>query len=665
MFKKILIANRGEIACRIIKSAKELGIQTVAVFSDADKTALHTRLADEAINIGPAESKLSYLSIDKVLAACETSGADAVHPGYGFLSENSTFAEKLSERKIAFIGPPAEAIKAMGDKITSKKIASEANVSTIPGFMGIVKNVEHAIEISSEIGFPVMIKASAGGGGKGMRIANSAEEVLEGFQSSQNEAEKSFGDNRMFIEKFISKPRHIEIQVLGDKHGNFVFLGERECSVQRRNQKVIEEAPSPFLKDKVREKMGAQAISLAKAVNYFSVGTVEFIVDKEQKFYFLEMNTRLQVEHPITELVYGVDLVEEMIKIAWGAELQFKQPEIVPNGWAIESRIYAEDPCRNFLPSAGRLSKYRPPRPIKTQNEAIRNDTGVYEGGEISIYYDPMISKLCSWALDRQKALNLMKEALDDFEIEGIVSNLSFLSSVLENKKFVLGDYNTAFIGEEYVEGFKNDNPNVVISEKLAAIAGCVSTIIDHRNEVASSLQGINETLQKYLIVVQLEIQYELQIVFFQKKFLVRLNKDKEFLIETDWLPGGALIRARINKEIMTIKLKLIKNFFQLSYRGSLINSFVYSVREAELAKLMIEKKEKETSSFLICPMPGLLVSLNVVPGDKVSIGQAVCVVEAMKMENVLRAEKSGRVKTIYKNMGDSLSVDEIIMEFD
>ncbi len=665
MFKKILIANRGEIACRIIKSAKELGIQTVAVFSDADKKALHTRLADEAINIGPAESKLSYLSIDKVLAACETSGADAVHPGYGFLSENSTFAEKLSERKIAFIGPPAEAIKAMGDKITSKKIASEANVSTIPGFMGIVKNVEHAIEISSEIGFPVMIKASAGGGGKGMRIANSAEEVLEGFKSSQNEAEKSFGDNRMFIEKFISKPRHIEIQILGDKHGNFVFLGERECSVQRRNQKVIEEAPSPFLQDKVREKMGAQAISLAKAVNYFSVGTVEFIVDKEQNFYFLEMNTRLQVEHPITELVYGVDLVEEMIKIAWGAELQFKQPEIAPNGWAIESRIYAEDPCRNFLPSAGRLSKYRPPRPIKTQNESIRNDTGVYEGGEISIYYDPMISKLCSWALDRQKALNLMKEALDDFEIEGIVSNLSFLSSVLDNKKFVLGDYNTAFIGEEYVEGFKNDNPNAVTSEKLAAIAGCVSTIIDHRNEVASSLQGINETLQKYLIVVQLEIQYELQIVFSQKKFLVRLNKDKEFLIETDWLPGGTLIRARINKEIMTIKLKLIKNFFQLSYRGSLINSFVYSVREAELAKLMIEKKEKETSSFLICPMPGLLVSLNVVPGDKVSTGQAVCVVEAMKMENVLRAEKSGRVKTIHKNMGDSLSVDEIIMEFD
>ncbi|HHS89388.1 MAG TPA: acetyl/propionyl/methylcrotonyl-CoA carboxylase subunit alpha, partial [Rhodobacteraceae bacterium] len=471
MFKKILVANRGEIACRVIKTARKMGIATVAVYSDADRRALHVQLADEAVHIGPPPANESYIVIDRIMEAIRVTGSEAVHPGYGFLSENPLFAEALSAEGVAFIGPPKGAIEAMGDKITSKKLAAEAGVSTVPGYMGLIADADEAVKISRDIGYPVMIKASAGGGGKGMRIAWNDEEAREGFESSKSEAAKSFGDDRIFIEKFVTQPRHIEIQVLCDSHGRGIYLGERECSIQRRNQKVIEEAPSPFLDDKTRAAMGAQAVALAQAVDYTSAGTVEFIVDSERNFYFLEMNTRLQVEHPVTELITGIDLVEQMIRIAAGEKLSIAQKDVQLNGWAIESRLYAEDPYRNFLPSIGRLTRYRPPLEETTEAYAVRNDTGVYEGGEISMFYDPMIAKLCTWAPDRASAIDAMRTALDAFEVEGIGHNLPFLSAVMDNPRFVDGNITTAFIDEEFPEGFQGVDLDAAQLRRVAAAA--------------------------------------------------------------------------------------------------------------------------------------------------------------------------------------------------
>ncbi|WP_370301870.1 acetyl-CoA carboxylase biotin carboxylase subunit, partial [Pseudooceanicola sp.] len=481
MFKKILIANRGEIACRVIKTARKMGIATVAIYSDADRQALHVEMADEAVHIGPPPANQSYIVIDKVMAAIQQTGAEAVHPGYGFLSENPKFAQALDAAGVAFIGPPVKAIEAMGDKITSKKIAQEAGVSTVPGYMGLIADADEAVKISGEIGYPVMIKASAGGGGKGMRIAWNDQEAREGFQSSKNEAASSFGDDRIFIEKFVTQPRHIEIQVLCDAHGNGIYLGERECSIQRRNQKVVEEAPSPFLDEATRKAMGDQAVALAKAVGYTSAGTVEFIVDGDKNFYFLEMNTRLQVEHPVTELITGVDLVEEMIRIANGEPLRLSQDDVKLNGWAIENRLYAEDPYRNFLPSIGRLSRYRPPAEVVEETHVVRNDTGVYEGGEISMYYDPMIAKLCTWAPTRGEAIEHMRNALDGFELEGIGHNLPFLSAVMDHPKFVSGDMTTAFIAEEYPEGFDGVELPVEALRNIAASAAAMHRVAEIR----------------------------------------------------------------------------------------------------------------------------------------------------------------------------------------
>jgi len=513
MFKKILIANRGEIACRVMKTCARLGIKTVAVFSDIDRNSLHVQMADESINIGSPEAKDSYLAVDKIISACELTGADAVHPGYGFLSENAKFCKALCDAGITFIGPPASAIEAMGDKITSKKIAMEAGVSTVPGFLGEVKSGQEAVKISNDIGYPVMIKASAGGGGKGMRVAFGADEVLEGFGSSQNEAEKSFGDNRIFIEKYITQPRHIEIQILGDTFGNYLFFGERECSIQRRNQKIIEEAPSPFLSASVRKKMGEQAVALAKSVNYYSAGTVEFIVDSNENFFFLEMNTRLQVEHPVTELVYGVDLVEEMIKVAANQYICLTQEDIKIKGWAIESRIYAEDPFRNFLPSVGRLSKYAPPTELDNKLFKLRNDAGVYEGSNVSIYYDPMIAKLCVWAVDRKAAIEGMRVALDDFDISGVETNLPFLSVVMENTKFEEGNFSTAFISEQFPDGFDYLIPDYELSKNLSMLAACLVEISMVR-EIPNFLRGDSESKHKFLHIVATVSDNEIELIF-------------------------------------------------------------------------------------------------------------------------------------------------------
>ena len=493
MFDKILIANRGEIACRVMKTAKKMGIKTVAVFSDADRNALHVKMADEAVNIGPPPANQSYIDIDKVIAAVKETNAKAVHPGYGFLSENSKFAKALADIDVIFVGPPASAIESMGDKITSKKIAREAGVNTVPGYMGVINDDDEALRISKEIGYPVMIKASAGGGGKGMRIAWNDTEVKEGFQSSKNEAASSFGDDRIFIEKFVTQPRHIEIQVLADSKGNCIYLGERECSIQRRNQKVVEEAPSSFLDEKTRREMGEQACKLAKAVGYSSAGTVEFIVDKDKNFFFLEMNTRLQVEHPVTELITNIDLVEQMILVAAGKPLSIAQKDVKLTGWAMESRLYAEDPYRNFLPSIGRLTRYRPPAEIQNKNFIVRNDTGVYEGGEISMYYDPMIAKLCTWAPNRAEAIEQMRIALDRFEVEGIGHNLPFLAAVMDHKKFVSGNITTAFIAEEFSEGFSGVDLNDDKIKHLAACAAAMNRVAEIRRTKVSGRMDNHE----------------------------------------------------------------------------------------------------------------------------------------------------------------------------
>ncbi len=667
MFKKILIANRGEIACRVIKTARRMGIATVAVFSDADRNALHVRMADEAVHIGPSPATQSYIVIDKIMAAVRQTGADAVHPGYGFLSENRAFAAALEAAGVVFIGPPSGAIEAMGDKITSKKLAQAAKVSTVPGFMGLISDAGHAVKIAGEVGYPVMIKASAGGGGKGMRIAWNEGEVAEGFQSSKNEAAASFGDDRIFIEKFVTQPRHIEIQVLADSHGTCVYLHERECSIQRRNQKVIEEAPSPFLDEGTRKAMGEQACALARAVGYTSAGTVEFIVDGARNFYFLEMNTRLQVEHPVTELITGVDIVEQMIRVAAGEKLPFAQKDLKINGWAMESRLYAEDPYRNFLPSIGRLSRYRPPVEGPTERGGlVRNDTGVFEGGEISMYYDPMIAKLCTWGPTRGDAIEEMRLALDTFEVEGIGHNLPFVSAVMEHPRFVSGNITTAFIAEEYPEGFKGARLEPGLVRRVAAAAAAMNRVAEiRRTRISGTMDNHKRKVGNSLVV---EVQGEalgVTIAADHEGSTVTFEDGVEMRVNSDWKPGQPLARLMVDAQPVVMKIAKIPMGFRVRLRGADLKVFVRTPRAAELARLMIEKLPPDTSKFLLCPMPGMLVGLSVGEGDEVQEGQALATVEAMKMENILKAERRGVVKTIKAATGESLRVDAVIMEFE
>ena len=681
MFKKILIANRGEIACRVIKTAKKMGIQTVAIYSDADAQALHVQMADEAVHIGPAPANQSYIVIENVMRAVKETGAEAVHPGYGFLSENSKFAEALDAAGVAFIGPPVGAIEKMGDKITSKKIAQEADVSTVPGYMGLIADADEAVKISNEIGYPVMIKASAGGGGKGMRIAWSDTEAREGFQSSKNEAANSFGDDRIFIEKFITQPRHIEIQVLCDSHGNGIYLGERECSIQRRQQKVVEEAPSPFLDETTRKAMGEQAVALAKAVDYASAGTVEFIVDGAKNFYFLEMNTRLQVEHPVTELITGVDLVEQMIRVAYGEKLAMAQDDVKLTGWAIENRLYAEDPYRGFLPSIGRLSRYRPPAetasgPLLEQGKwqgdapagdfAVRNDTGVYEGGEISMYYDPMIAKLCTWAPTRAEAIAHMRDALDGFELEGIGHNLPFLSAVMDHDIFIKGEMTTAFIEEQYPEGFVGVELGDDALRAIAASAAAMHRVAEIRRTRVSGRMDNHERVVGTDWVVSLQGQdFPVSIEADKAGSTVRFEDGASLRVASDWTPGDQLARLSVGEGGLVLKVGKISGGFRIRSRGADLKVHVRTPRQAELAKLMPEKVAPDTSKMLLCPMPGLIVKIDVAEGEEVQEGQALCTVEAMKMENILRAERKGTVAKINAGPGDSLAVDEVIMEFE
>jgi propionyl-CoA carboxylase alpha chain len=666
MFKKILIANRGEIACRVIKTARKMGIATVAIYSDADRNALHVKMADEAVHIGPAPANQSYIVIDKVMDAIRQTGAEAVHPGYGFLSENKLFAEALAAEGVAFIGPPAGAIEAMGDKITSKKLAQEANVSTVPGYMGLIEDADDAVKISNQVGYPVMIKASAGGGGKGMRIAWNDTEAREGFQSSKNEAANSFGDDRIFIEKFVTQPRHIEIQVLADAHGNTLYLGERECSIQRRNQKVIEEAPSPFLDEATRKAMGEQSCALAAAVGYTSAGTVEFIVDGDRNFYFLEMNTRLQVEHPVTELITGVDLVEQMIRVAYGEALTLKQEDIKLNGWAMESRLYAEDPYRNFLPSIGRLQTYRPPLEVAEETRVVRNDTGVFEGGEISMYYDPMIAKLCTWGPDRSTAIEHMRNALDGFEMEGIGHNLPFLAAVYDHEKFTSGNITTAFIEEEYPDGFEGVTLAEADLNRLAASAAAMYRVAEiRRTRVSGRMDNHERKVGQDWVVVTGGTEMPVHINADQAGASVRFDYGSTHRIESTWTPGDTLAEVFVDGAPMLIKMNKVTAGFRMRWRGAEVILKCYTPRQAELARLMPEKVAPDTSKLLLCPMPGLIVKVDVAVGDEVQEGQALCTVEAMKMENILRAEKTTKITKINAAAGDNLAVDDIIMEFE
>lgn len=682
MFEKILIANRGEIACRVIKSARKMGIKTVAIYSDADKQALHVEMADEAVHIGPPPANQSYIVIDKVMEAIRSSGAQAVHPGYGFLSENSKFAEALAAEGVAFVGPPVGAIEKMGDKITSKKIAIEAGVSTVPGHMGLIEDAEEAVRISNEIGYPVMLKASAGGGGKGMRIAWNDEEAREGYQSSKNEAANSFGDDRIFIEKFVTQPRHIEIQVLCDAHGNGIYLGERECSIQRRQQKVVEEAPSPFLDPETRKAMGEQSVALAKAVGYASAGTVEFIVDGDKNFYFLEMNTRLQVEHPVTELITGVDLVEQMIRVANGEPLTIKQEDVQLNGWAIENRLYAEDPYRGFLPSIGRLTRYRPPAELsgglllengKWQGDApagdgyaVRNDTGVYEGGEISMYYDPMIAKLCTWAPTRDQAIEAMRNALDGFEVEGIGHNLPFLSAVMDHPIFIEGTMTTAFIEEQYPEGFVGVELPEASLRRIAASAAAMHRVAEiRRTRVSGRMDNHERRVGSDWVVTLQDQSFAVTIEADQMGSTVRFDDGSQMRVASDWTPGDQLATLDVDGSPLVLKVGKVSGGFRIRSRGADLTVHVRTPRQAELALLMPEKIAPDTSKLLLCPMPGLIVKIDVEVGDEVQEGQALCTVEAMKMENILRAEKKGVVAKINANAGDSLAVDDVILEFE
>ncbi|RYE34905.1 MAG: acetyl/propionyl/methylcrotonyl-CoA carboxylase subunit alpha [Hyphomicrobiales bacterium] len=669
MFSKILIANRGEIACRVIKTARRMGIKTVAVYSDADRDALHVEMADEAVHIGAAPAAESYLVIDKIIAACKQTGAEAVHPGYGFLSEREAFARALMDNGIVFIGPNPGAIAAMGDKIESKKAAAAAKVSTVPGHLGVIENPEHAVTIADEIGYPVMIKASAGGGGKGMRIAHSSAEVAEGFARAKSEAASSFGDDRVFIEKFIVDPRHIEIQVLGDKHGNVIYLGERECSIQRRNQKVLEEAPSPLLDEATRRQMGEQAVALAKAVNYDSAGTVEFVAGQDKSFYFLEMNTRLQVEHPVTEMITGIDLVEQMIRVAYGEKLAIAQADVKLNGWAVESRVYAEDPTRNFLPSTGRLVTYRPPSEGPDGEAMVRNDTGVFEGGEISIYYDPMIAKLVTHAPTREAAIKAQARALDAFAIDGIRHNIPFVAAVMQHPRWIAGNLSTGFIAEEFPEGFSLPAPQGDTARRMAAIAiACDHRLNQRKRHVSAQMEGWRMVSFDRLRIVQLGAErFEGEVtdtMTTQGGAVTIAFAGHSVSVVSDWVPGEPVWHGTLDGVKVAAQVRPILNGVALGHAGAYANAHVYTQREAELAALMPEKIAADTGKFLLCPMPGLVKAISAVVGQEVKAGEPLAMVEAMKMENVLRAEKDVTIAKVLAKEGDSLAVDAVIMEF-
>jgi propionyl-CoA carboxylase alpha chain len=649
LFDKILIANRGEIACRVIRTAKRLGIKTVAVYSEADADALHVRQADEAVFIGPPPATQSYLLIDKIVEACKRTGAQAVHPGYGFLSEKQEFQKALAAAGIAFIGPDAHAIYAMGDKIESKKLAQAAGVSTVPGYLAAIANPDEAVKIANDIGYPVMIKASAGGGGKGMRIAYNDTEAREGFVSATSEAKSSFADDRVFIEKYVEEPRHIEIQLIADGHGNCLYLWERECSIQRRHQKVIEEAPSPFLDAKTRKAMGEQAVALAKAVQYKSAGTVEFIVDKDRNFYFLEMNTRLQVEHPVTELITGLDLVELMIRVAAGDKLPFKQKDVKLEGWAVEARVYAEDPFRNFLPSTGRLIKYREPEP----GPDVRVDTGVYEGGEISMFYDPMIAKLCTYGKDRLAAIDRMRRALDEFYVRGVSHNVPFLAALMAHPRFREGRLTTNFIAEEFKGGFTSKHLPPRDPAVLAAVAAVVERVRDERSGLA---------LSDRVVMLNRE-PLALTVTGRESDFIVKIG-DRSIRLSTDWVPGDPLLHGKVDGQVVAVQVDAVGSGWRLIHEGGQAEALVLTPRQAELYALMPIKAAPDTSKFLLSPMPGLLASVAVSEGQEVKAGEALAVVEAMKMENVLRAVQDGTVKTLHAKAGDSLKVDQKIIEF-
>jgi len=661
MFTKILIANRGEIACRVIKTARKMGIKTVAVYSDADKDALHVQMADEAVHLGPPPSAQSYLLADKIVEACIKTGAQAVHPGYGFLSEKREFQEALAKAGITFIGPDAHAIFAMGDKIESKKLAREAGVNTVPGYLGVIKDADEAVKIAREIGYPVMIKASAGGGGKGMRLAWNDKEAHEGFISATNEAKSSFADDRVFVEKFIEQPRHIEIQVLADSFGNTLYLGERECSIQRRHQKVIEEAPSPFLSPEMRKAMGEQACALAKAVQYKSAGTVEFIVGGATgEFYFLEMNTRLQVEHPVTEMVTGLDLVELMIKVAAGEKLPITQDDVKLNGWAIESRVYAEDPFRNFLPSTGRLTRYQPP----AESAHVRVDTGVYEGGEISMFYDPMIAKLITYGPTRDAAINHMRDALDAYYIRGLSHNIPFLASLMSKERFVKGNLTTNFIAEEYKDGFHANDLPADDPTVLVAVAAAVKASITDRNlKTSGKFAGHDMKTPVEWTVVLNGAYHDIECRHAEGGFAVVIGGEA-VSVKTDWQIGQPLFIGTVDGRAVCVQVDRDGVSYTLAHAGSRVKATVLTRRAAELNKLMPFKAPPDMSKYLLSPMPGLLRAVEVTEGQEVKAGEALAVVEAMKMENILKAERDGTIAKIHAQPGESLAVDQKIIEF-
>jgi propionyl-CoA carboxylase alpha chain len=661
MFSKILIANRGEIACRVIRTARRMGIATVAVHSDADARAPHVRLADERVRLGPAPASESYLKAELIIDACKATGAEAVHPGYGFLSERESFATALAKAKVAFIGPPPAAIAAMGDKIESKRLAQKARVSVVPGFIGEISDTRHAVEIAASIGYPVMMKASAGGGGKGMRLAWVERDVKEQFDSVRREGQASFGDDRVLIEKFIESPRHIEIQVLGDRHGNLLYLGERECSIQRRHQKVIEEAPSPFVTTEMRQAMGEQAVALAKAVGYYSAGTVEFIAGADRSFYFLEMNTRLQVEHPVTEMVTGLDLVEQMIRIAAGEALSIKQTDVKLSGWSIESRVYAEDPYRHFLPSTGRLVRYRPP----PEQKGVRIDGGVAEGSEVSMFYDPMIAKLITHGDTREAAIDRQIEALDAFLIDGIGHNVDFLSALMQHPRFRAGDLTTGFIAEEYPEGFAGAPADEALIGDLAVVAALAGYETDRRACAISGRLSGPVPAPDLRVVRIAGAEHRVRFEPYEGGYLAHLNGDAPHDVVGRWRPGQLRFRGLIDGRSRIVRIARRGRQWRLTTRGASHLVDVLPEHVAALSRFMIDKVAPDLSKYLICPMPGLLTALQVGEGDPVEAGQPVAVVEAMKMENILRAEKAGKVRKVNVQTGDSLAVDQVILEFE
>ena len=661
MFKKILIANRGEIACRVIKTAKRMGIATVAVSSEADRDALHVLSADEAVCIGPPPSKDSYLAIDKIIDACKQTGAEAVHPGYGFLSENQEFSRRLEENGIVFIGPKHYSVAAMGDKIESKKLAIAAGVNTIPGYNDAITHAAHAVEIAKGIGYPVMIKASAGGGGKGLRVARNDAEAAEGFDSCRNEARASFGDDRVFIEKFVEGPHHIEIQVLGDAHGNTVYLLERECSIQRRHQKVVEEAPSPFIDATIRKAMGEQAVALAKAVKYQSAGTVEFVVGSDKSFYFLEMNTRLQVEHPVTEMITGLDLVEQMIRVAAGEPLSLKQDDIQPQGWAIECRINAEDPFRGFLPSTGRITRFQPP---PTESGEVRVDTGVYEGGEISMHYDSMIAKLICHGDTRQQALERMRDALNAFLIRGVSANIPFQAALMQHPRFVSGIFTTAFIAEEYPNGFvaadvPHDDPAL-----LAAVAAFARRrYIDRAVQIGGQMGGHPRKVGQNWVVFIGETHYPMTLGEIEGGYSI-VCEGKRYDIVSDWQFRDLVFNGTCNGQAICLQIERSGLDYRISHFGKQVKAIVMTAKADRLLALMPLKAAPDLSKFLLSPMPGLLREVAVHEGQKVRAGERLGIIEAMKMENILKAEKDAVVKRVVAQPGESLAVDQVIIEF-